>query len=206
MSILKLNSSQSFRFFLMSRLSQPRYVGGLAYEHPETAVYSRVVKRAQCLSQIVEYISQQSASGNSNAGRLVSTATSELSTLDETGPVVRAKGALKLASLLLQAAVNGLFDSNAAAVPTGLESKSGVGTAVRLPGLRQRLEKKEGLFRMHIMGKRVNYACRSVISPDPNLDVTEVSKLFVHVLRCLRLEADEGIFVDLWLGWVFMIF
>ena len=27
---------------------------------------------------------------------------------------------------------------------------------------------------MHMMGKRVNYAARSVITPDPNLDVEEV--------------------------------
>ena len=34
-------------------------------------------------------------------------------------------------------------------------------------GIRQQLEKKEGLFRKNMMGKRVNFACRSVISPDP---------------------------------------
>lgn len=27
---------------------------------------------------------------------------------------------------------------------------------------------------MHMMGKRVNYACRSVITPDPYLDVDEI--------------------------------
>ena len=35
------------------------------------------------------------------------------------------------------------------------------------------LERKEGLFRMHMMGKRVNYAARSVISPDPLLATNE---------------------------------
>ncbi|KAG5508841.1 hypothetical protein JKF63_05344 [Porcisia hertigi] len=34
--------------------------------------------------------------------------------------------------------------------------------------------KKEGLFRMHMMGKRVNQACRSVISPDYLLEPNEV--------------------------------
>jgi DNA-directed RNA polymerase I subunit RPA1 len=34
-------------------------------------------------------------------------------------------------------------------------------------GIRQLLEKKEGMFRMKMMGKRVNYGGRSVISPDP---------------------------------------
>jgi DNA-directed RNA polymerase I subunit RPA1 len=43
-----------------------------------------------------------------------------------------------------------------------------------LPGIKQALEKKEGLFRKNMMGKRVNYAARSVISPDPNLETTEI--------------------------------
>nr|CCC49857.1 putative DNA-directed rna polymerase I largest subunit [Trypanosoma vivax Y486] len=34
--------------------------------------------------------------------------------------------------------------------------------------------KKEGLFRMNMMGKRVNQACRSVISPDPLVEPNEV--------------------------------
>lgn len=36
------------------------------------------------------------------------------------------------------------------------------GQAVAIQGIRQGLEKKEGLFRMHMMGKRVNFACRCV--------------------------------------------
>ncbi len=36
------------------------------------------------------------------------------------------------------------------------------------------MEKKEGLFRKHMMGKRVNYAARSVISPDPYLNTDEI--------------------------------
>ena len=38
----------------------------------------------------------------------------------------------------------------------------------------QVLEKKQGLFRKHMMGKRVNYAARSVISPDPYIATNEV--------------------------------
>jgi len=41
-------------------------------------------------------------------------------------------------------------------------------------GIKQKLEKKEGLFRKNMMGKRVNYAARSVISPDPNLETNEI--------------------------------
>ena len=41
-------------------------------------------------------------------------------------------------------------------------------------GLKQIIEKKEGIIRMHMMGKRVNYSARSVITPDPNLNVDEI--------------------------------
>jgi DNA-directed RNA polymerase I subunit RPA1 len=41
-------------------------------------------------------------------------------------------------------------------------------------GIRQLLERKEGIFRKHMMGKRVNYACRSVISPDPYIGTNEI--------------------------------
>ncbi len=41
-------------------------------------------------------------------------------------------------------------------------------------GIKQVLEKKEGIFRMHMMGKRVNYAARSVISPDPYIGTDQV--------------------------------
>lgn len=41
-------------------------------------------------------------------------------------------------------------------------------------GLKQLMEKKEGLIRMHMMGKRVNYAARTVITPDPNIGVDEI--------------------------------
>ena len=38
----------------------------------------------------------------------------------------------------------------------------------------QLLEKKEGLLRMHMMGKRVNFSARTVIAPDPYLDLNEI--------------------------------
>ena len=38
----------------------------------------------------------------------------------------------------------------------------------------QVIEKKEGLFRMHMMGKRVNFSARTVITPDPNLKMEEI--------------------------------
>ncbi|EGX45801.1 hypothetical protein AOL_s00117g6 [Orbilia oligospora ATCC 24927] len=46
--------------------------------------------------------------------------------------------------------------------------------AAAIIGIKQVLEKKEGLFRKNMMGKRVNYAARSVISPDPNIETNEI--------------------------------
>ena len=34
-------------------------------------------------------------------------------------------------------------------------------------GFKQLIERKQGIFRMHMMGKRVNHACRTVITPGP---------------------------------------
>ncbi|KAL5785731.1 hypothetical protein ACOSQ2_008123 [Xanthoceras sorbifolium] len=44
-----------------------------------------------------------------------------------------------------------------------------------LAGLLQRLKGKKGRFRGNLCGKRVEYTCRTVISPDPNLKITEVA-------------------------------
>jgi len=43
-----------------------------------------------------------------------------------------------------------------------------------LKTLTQRLKTKEGRFRHNLIGKRVNYSARTVISPDPMLDIDEV--------------------------------
>lgn len=67
----------------------------------------------------------------------------------------------------LQDAVNTLIDSSKAP----LQAVYGRGPE---DGIKQRLEKKEGLFRMNMMGKRVNFAARSVISPDPNIETNEI--------------------------------
>jgi DNA-directed RNA polymerase I subunit RPA1 len=54
-------------------------------------------------------------------------------------------------------------------------SKDPAGVQQNTPlGIRQLLERKEGIFRKHMMGKRVNFACRSVISPDPYIGTNEI--------------------------------
>jgi len=63
----------------------------------------------------------------------------------------------------LQKAVNSLYDSE-----MDKYNKN------KYPGLKQLIDKKEGLFRKNMMGKRVNFAARSVISPDPNISVDQI--------------------------------
>ncbi|CAG98823.1 DNA-directed RNA polymerase I core subunit RPA190 [Kluyveromyces lactis] len=70
------------------------------------------------------------------------------------------------AFVTIQNDVNAFIDST--------KAQSSSGNKVPIPGLKQALEKKEGLFRKHMMGKRVNYAARSVISPDPNIETNEI--------------------------------
>ena len=78
-------------------------------------------------------------------------------------PEVRASRAVR-AWLAIQGGVNRLMDATKA---DQIQDRVGI-------GIRQQLEKKQGLFRMNMMGKRVNYAARSVISPDPYLGTGEI--------------------------------
>ncbi|KAL8916517.1 MAG: hypothetical protein Q9172_006263 [Xanthocarpia lactea] len=67
----------------------------------------------------------------------------------------------------LQDTVNSLVDRDKNPI------QGAAGRAVE-DGIKQILEKKEGLFRKNMMGKRVNFAARSVISPDPNIETNEI--------------------------------
>lgn len=53
----------------------------------------------------------------------------------------------------------------------------------KYPGLKQLIDKKEGLFRKNMMGKRVNFAARSVISPDPNISVDQIGVPLVFAMK-----------------------
>lgn len=68
--------------------------------------------------------------------------------------------------IALQNAVNCYMDSGKDPNPLGSQGIP--------PGIKQILERKEGLFRKNMMGKRVNFCCRSVISPDPYIGTNEV--------------------------------
>lgn len=69
----------------------------------------------------------------------------------------------------LQYNIATLFNNDIRGIKTDRQ-RSGAATK----SISARLKGKEGRFRNNVLGKRVDYAVRSVITPDPNLDLDEV--------------------------------
>ncbi len=70
---------------------------------------------------------------------------------------------------LLQYHVSTYFDNEISGVPPARHRSGRI-----LKTLSQRLKTKEGRFRGNLAGKRVNFCARTVISPDPMVDIDEV--------------------------------
>lgn len=70
---------------------------------------------------------------------------------------------------LLQYNVSTLIDNDISGV-----SQSSHRSGRPLRAIRQRLKSKEGRIRGNLMGKRVNFSARTVITPDPTLDIDEL--------------------------------
>ncbi len=102
---------------------------------------------------------------------------------------------------LLQYHVTTYFDNETANIPPA-RHRSGR----PLKTLAQRLKGKEGRFRYNLSGKRVNFSARTVISPDPRIDLDQVGvpqmiaeelTVPMHVTewnldRCKELILSEG--------------
>ena len=86
-------------------------------------------------------------------------------------------------SELLQYHVTTYFNNEVSGIPPA-RHRSGR----TLKSLAQRLKGKEGRFRGNLSGKRVDYSARTVISPDPNLDINEVG-VPVHI--AIRLTVPD---------------
>ena len=72
---------------------------------------------------------------------------------------------------LLQYKVNALFDNEANA-KDGVQERQRGGKPLKT--IRQRLKGKEGRIRGNLMGKRVDFSARTVITADPNLSIDQV--------------------------------
>ena len=147
---------------LPNRFRPPMKVGGNAniVEHVQTSFYQQIL---QCNATLRDQIASITTTGN---------------TFDATPN----RGANHMTNsayqtwIELQTAVNCYMDSSKDPKKTASMNVAS--------GIRQILERKEGLFRKHMMGKRVNYACRSVISPDPYIGSNEIGlpKYFCTIL------------------------
>jgi DNA-directed RNA polymerase subunit A' len=70
---------------------------------------------------------------------------------------------------LLQFHITTFFDNTTSRIPPA-RHRSGQ----PLKTITERIKGKEGRIRKNLAGKRVNYSARSVVSPDPSLDINEV--------------------------------
>lgn len=123
-------------------------------EHPQTQVYRSIIVNCLTLRNIIQAIQDGDTSQLPDAGKLVFSNSRGNTAIEK----------LHNSWQDLQANVDHLIDRD---LSKTTESAS-------CQGLKQIIEKKEGVIRMHMMGKRVNFAARSVITPDPNLNIDEI--------------------------------
>ncbi|KAH8684913.1 hypothetical protein BGZ60DRAFT_443218 [Tricladium varicosporioides] len=143
-------------FFLQTLLIPPnryrpeaRTGDGEVTEAQQNSLYKLILKSCEMVRQIHNEIAGVELPENSSARRK------------------RNYADLQEAWCQLQDAVNSLIDRDRNPIQGAAGKKNE-------DGIKQKLEKKEGLFRKNMMGKRVNFAARSVISPDPNIETNEI--------------------------------
>ncbi|KAI6003678.1 hypothetical protein EDD15DRAFT_1220993 [Pisolithus albus] len=134
-----------------TRFRPPAKMGDLLFEHSQNELLAKILSTSYRLRDLTSELQTSSA---------------KPSTVDESSRR-RLLGSLLETLVQLQVDVNSFIDSNKNPAPVRQGKQPP-------PGVKQGLEKKEGLFRKHMMGKRVNYAARSVISPDVNIDPNEI--------------------------------
>uniref|UniRef100_A0A1I8AVE3 DNA-directed RNA polymerase subunit n=1 Tax=Steinernema glaseri TaxID=37863 RepID=A0A1I8AVE3_9BILA len=134
-----------------SKFRPIRMMKGETYEHPQTVNLRKLLEASEVVKAVTLLMDPKHAD-NLSLKLLVDSRT--------IGNSLNAR--LHNAYLELQLRMNVIFDQELS------HDQNSV------PGIRQILEKKQGLFRMNMMGKRVNFACRSVITPDPYLDIDEI--------------------------------
>ncbi|KAK6054397.1 RNA polymerase Rpb1, domain 2 [Cooperia oncophora] len=127
-----------------------RLFKGERYENPQSVNLRRVLEASETIKAVALVLN------GDKSPKLM-----ELITNRTQGKTMNAR--MHFAYLALQQRVNAIYDEE-------LDKHD----QNRIPGIKQILEKKQGLFRMNMMGKRVNFACRSVITPDPYLDIDEI--------------------------------
>jgi len=136
------------------RFRPPMRMGGMSVEHAQNLALTRIMELDHRLRVLHRRASGKVAAEAEEVGEVERN-------LREADKI---QGSVVTTWIELQTGLNTHFDS----------SKDPVASTEEGNGIRQLLEKKEGMFRKHMMGKRVNYACRSVISPDPYIGANEI--------------------------------
>ena len=135
-----------------SRPSQ--YTGGTLTLHPQSTALQHVVEHITLLKQVLQVVQ------GVDFQKLPEEAKEMLKTLKGSDPMEQMDTVWKE----LQGHVDHVLDREM--------NKTGKGAGGW--GFKQLIERKQGLFRMHMMGKRVNFAARTVITPDPNIAIDEI--------------------------------
>ncbi|KAM6452106.1 DNA-directed RNA polymerase I subunit RPA1 isoform 1-T1 [Liasis olivaceus] len=178
------DSSFNPEMFFLNKLVVPpsRYrpvncVGDQMFANGQTVNLQAVMKDAHLIRKLLAFIAQeQSQSLQTEEGDLKTMIDQPLEPLDHsvlaTIPGQTTADKLYNSWIRLQSHVNILFDSDMDKL-----------ISEKYPGVRQILEKKNGLFRKHMMGKRVDYAARSVICPDMYIQTNEIGIPMVFATR-----------------------
>ncbi|KAI8982682.1 hypothetical protein BDB01DRAFT_851164 [Pilobolus umbonatus] len=133
-----------------TRFRPPSVMGDKVFESPQNELLSEILAKSHLVRDTSEEVQGLSADDDVDKALLN-----------------RARNKFIDAIIDLQHSVNSFIDSTKNPVRPAQGQMAPA-------GIRQALEKKEGLFRKHMMGKRVNYAARSVISPDPFIETSEI--------------------------------
>jgi DNA-directed RNA polymerase I subunit RPA1 len=147
-----------------SRFRPPGKVGDMIAEHPQNTHLKKVLVADAAIRAIYSLDTQQKQQDPTSEQQQLQLAPSP-SASNSAAAIDLSKVVSKW--IELQNAVNCYMDSSK---DSNVLAKIQGGPA----GIRQILERKEGLFRKHMMGKRVNFCCRSVISPDPYIGTNEI--------------------------------
>ncbi|XP_069127871.1 DNA-directed RNA polymerase I subunit RPA1-like [Argopecten irradians] len=140
-----------------SRFRPVSMMNGRKFENPQTANLCSLLKDASNMRQLLEVIDRKSKKEDEVVEDEVTKGVlSQIS-----GSSLMEK--LQNCWIQMQNHTNSILDCDLDKL-----------TKDKCPGVKQLLEKKEGLFRKNMMGKRVNYAARSVISPDPCINTNEI--------------------------------
>ncbi|KFO72531.1 DNA-directed RNA polymerase I subunit RPA1, partial [Cuculus canorus] len=151
-----------------SRYRPVNRVGDRLFTNGQTVNLQAVMKDAKMIRKLLVFMAKEQCQPIKITEEEIQTETGENNEpLDHsfltTIPGQTLADKLYNAWIRLQTHVNIVFDSDMDKLMTE-----------KYPGIRQLLEKKEGLFRKHMMGKRVDFAARSVICPDMYIGTNEI--------------------------------